>query len=293
MLDADVGPGAQVIDRIDDSAADPAVGRAGPEITVLLKGAPREAEKPRGFRCAQEAGRQIGGRIGQVTAPAGGGGRRRNCQNWRGRVGYEDVRLHGCDHPLWGHRQTGRSADTEQFAVVAVHHRDAVSDQPDHERTRGRHLPVARGQSGRLVAPQRDGDLAIGRAAVAQVERAEHKVEPRKPVGGERPTARQWPRRAAEQTAVEAQQAGDAGDEILVERNDGGERAAGLGVTQPQPMLAGRIGDDDVASVDPRLVGEQRAERARIDRGGGLVSLRRGVQDDRDGGQLRAPDDRL
>lgn len=92
---------------------------------------------------------------------------------------------------------------------------------------------------------------------------------------------------------MEAQQAGDAGDEILVERNDGGERAAGLGVTQPQPMLAGRIGDDDVASVDPRLVGEQRAERARIDRGGGLVSLRRGVQDDRDGGQLRAPDDRL
>lgn len=58
-------------------------------------------------------------------------------------------------------------------------------------------------------------------------------------------------------------------------------------------MFAGRIPDDDMASIDPGMVGEQRAERARIDRGGGLVALRRGVQNDRDGGQLRAPDDRL
>jgi hypothetical protein len=92
---------------------------------------------------------------------------------------------------------------------------------------------------------------------------------------------------------VEAQQAGDAGDEIPVERDDGGERAARLGVPQPQPMLARCVGDDDMASVDSGLVGEQRTERARIDRGGGLVSLRRGVQNDRDGGQLRAPNDRL
>lgn len=92
---------------------------------------------------------------------------------------------------------------------------------------------------------------------------------------------------------MEAQQAGDARDEILVERNDGGERAAGLGVTQPKPMLAGRVGDDDMASVDPGLVGEQRAERARIDRGSGRKSLRCSVQDDRDGGQLGAPDDRF
>jgi hypothetical protein len=58
-------------------------------------------------------------------------------------------------------------------------------------------------------------------------------------------------------------------------------------------MFAGRIPDDDMASVDPGQVGEQRAERAWIDRGGGLVSLRCGVQNDRDGGQLGAPDDRL
>ena len=81
MLDADVGPGAQVIDRIDDAAADPAIGRAGPEIAVLFESTAGQAEKARGFRRAQEAGRQIGGRIGKVTAPAGGGGRRRNCQN--------------------------------------------------------------------------------------------------------------------------------------------------------------------------------------------------------------------
>ena len=58
-------------------------------------------------------------------------------------------------------------------------------------------------------------------------------------------------------------------------------------------MLAGRVGDDDVASVDARFVGEQRAERARIDRSGGLESIRRGVENDRDGGQFRAPGDRL
>jgi hypothetical protein len=58
-------------------------------------------------------------------------------------------------------------------------------------------------------------------------------------------------------------------------------------------MLACRIGDDDLASVDSGQVGEQRAERARIDRGSGRKSLRCDVQDDRDGGQLGTPDDRL
>lgn len=58
-------------------------------------------------------------------------------------------------------------------------------------------------------------------------------------------------------------------------------------------MLAGRIGDDNMASVDPGQVREQRAQRTRIDRGGGLESIRCGVENDRDGGQLRAPDDRL
>ncbi len=58
-------------------------------------------------------------------------------------------------------------------------------------------------------------------------------------------------------------------------------------------MLARRVGDDDMAAVDPGQVGEQRAQRARIDRGGGLESFRCCVENDRDGGQLRAPDDRL
>lgn len=92
---------------------------------------------------------------------------------------------------------------------------------------------------------------------------------------------------------MEPQQAGDAGDEILVERDDRGERLARRRVAQPKPMLAGRVGDDDMAPVDSGQVGEQRAERARIDRGGGRKSLRCGVEDDRDGGQLRAPGDWL
>ena len=101
------------------------------------------------------------------------------------------------------------------------------------------------------------------------------------------------PGRPAEQATVETQQAGDAGDEILVERNDRGERLALCGIAQPKPMLACRVGDDHMASFDPRHVGEQSAERARINRRGGRKSIRRGVENDRDGGQLRAPDDRV
>ena len=71
---------------------------------------------------------------------------------------------------------------------------------------------------------------------------------------------------------MEAQQARNTRDEILVERDNG---------------------DDDVASVDARFVGEQCAECARIDRSGSLESFRRGVQNDRDGGQLGTPDDRV
>lgn len=92
---------------------------------------------------------------------------------------------------------------------------------------------------------------------------------------------------------METQQAGDAGDEILVERNDGSERAARLRIAQPQPMLARRVGDDDMAPFNTGQVGEQRAERAWIDRSGGLESIRRGVENDRDGGQFRAPDNRV
>ena len=58
-------------------------------------------------------------------------------------------------------------------------------------------------------------------------------------------------------------------------------------------MLAGRIGDNDMASFNSSLVGEQRTEGARINRSGGFESIRCGVENDRDGGQLRAPDDRL
>src|SRR3546814_4090756 len=90
-----------------------------------------------------------------------------------------------------------------------------------------------------------------------------------------------------------SQQARDAGDEILVEWDNCGERLARRRRAEPQPMLARSVGDDDMASVDSSHVGKQRAQRARIDRDGRLKSLRCCVQNDRDGGQLRAPGDRL
>lgn len=208
-------------------------------------------------------------------------------------MGYEDVRLHGCDHPLKGIAGGLGSTDAEQLAIVAIHHGDAVADQTHDERARRRHFPVARGKPGGILAPQLGRDLAVGRAVLPQVHRAEYQVEPCQPISGEWPAARQRPRRPAEQAAVEAQQARNTRDEILVERDNGSERPARLRIAQPKPMLAGCIGDDDVASVDARFVGEQCAECARIDRSGSLESFRRGVQNDRDGGQLGTPDDRV
>src|SRR3546814_20226091 len=108
-------------------------------------------------------------------------------------------------------------------------------------------------------------DRTERRAGNAQGERAEHQVESHKPVRGERPTTRQWPRPSPEQTAVESQQARDAGDEILVEWDNCGERLARRRRAEPQPMLARSVGDDDMASVDSSHVGKQRAQRARID----------------------------
>lgn len=92
---------------------------------------------------------------------------------------------------------------------------------------------------------------------------------------------------------MEAQQAGDPGEEVLVQRNDRRKRSARLGVAQPEPMLAGRIGNYDMPAVDTGQIGEQRAERARIDRRSVAETLRRGVEDNGDGGQFRAPGNRL
>lgn len=58
-------------------------------------------------------------------------------------------------------------------------------------------------------------------------------------------------------------------------------------------MLAGPVGDDDMPSLNARFVGEQRAQRARIDTRCVLISFRRGVENDCDGNQFRTPDDRL
>lgn len=92
---------------------------------------------------------------------------------------------------------------------------------------------------------------------------------------------------------MEAQQARDARGEVFIKRDDRSERLARCGIAEPQPMLAGCVGDNYMATVNPGQVGENCPERARIDRRGGLKSLRCCVENDCDGGQLRTPDNRL
>lgn len=92
---------------------------------------------------------------------------------------------------------------------------------------------------------------------------------------------------------METKQTSDASDEILVERNDRGERSASRRVAQPKAVFSCGVGDDNMASVDTDLIGEQCAERARIDGNGGVESIRSCVENDRDGSQFRLPDDRL
>lgn len=143
---------------------------------------------------------------------------------------YEDMRLHGCDHPaqVWLGRTV--SADAEQFAIVAVHQRGRITDKPDHERSRRGDLPLCGGKSGLILPAKYNCYLPIGRAALAQIKGAQHQVEARQSIGRQRPTAWEWSRRAAEQPAVKTQQARDAREEILVERDDSGERLARSGI---------------------------------------------------------------
>ena len=148
-------------------------------------------------------------------------------------MGYEDVRLRGCDPPPRQRAGVGDSADAEQLAVVTFHHGDAITDEPNHERPGRRHFPVARREVGCVLAPQLDCDLAIGCTTITQIKGAEDQVQAGQAIGCERPTARQRSGLPAEQPAMKTQQAGDAGNEVAVEGDDGGERAAGRRVTQP------------------------------------------------------------
>src|SRR5579883_111635 len=67
-LGAEIGPGLQIVERVDDAPADLAVLRPGAVGAVLLKRAAGEAEETRGFGRAQKARRQAGERVGHDRA---------------------------------------------------------------------------------------------------------------------------------------------------------------------------------------------------------------------------------
>lgn len=55
---ADFGPCFEIVDRVEDAAADFSIGRAGAVGPVLLKGTDRNAEEAGSFLRAQESWRQ-------------------------------------------------------------------------------------------------------------------------------------------------------------------------------------------------------------------------------------------
>jgi hypothetical protein len=65
-LGATVGPCLQIVQRIDDAAAELSIGRTGAVGPVLFQRAAREAKESRGFGRAQVARRQAGVWIGHI-----------------------------------------------------------------------------------------------------------------------------------------------------------------------------------------------------------------------------------
>ena len=68
ILGADIGPGLEVVERIDDAAADLAVLRTRAVGAVLLQRATGQAEESRGFGRSEKARRQTGQGIGHSRA---------------------------------------------------------------------------------------------------------------------------------------------------------------------------------------------------------------------------------
>src|SRR6516165_7342221 len=79
-LGAEIGPGLEILERVDDAPADLSVLRASAVGAVLLERAAGKSKEAGGFRCAQKARRQAGQWIGHdrtsvvLAAAAGGGG---------------------------------------------------------------------------------------------------------------------------------------------------------------------------------------------------------------------------
>ena len=65
-LGAAIGPGLQIVQRVDDTSAELSIGGTGAVGPVLFQRAAGEAEESRGFGRAQVARRQAGVRIGHL-----------------------------------------------------------------------------------------------------------------------------------------------------------------------------------------------------------------------------------
>src|SRR3546814_12902675 len=67
------GPDIEIVDRINDPAAEPAINRAGAVAAMLLERAWRETEMGRGIRCSHVARRNERNESGRAAWRGGGG----------------------------------------------------------------------------------------------------------------------------------------------------------------------------------------------------------------------------
>lgn len=281
-------PGVEVVDRIDDPAAELSKDRAGTEAAMLLQRAGGEAEMDGGVGSLEEARRNRRDGMLHDRSPA----RRRSRDRGAGDAGaiVEKVRrLAGAAECAPSEMSPLGSSAAEEAAVTGCDHGLGLVAQALCPPALGRTFPFGGRAS---VEPRIDDiarDLALSATASQAVKYAQEQGQARTL---ERRHGNAGRRRAGRQPAKMTEQAARrsvAQLELIVDQQSDHHRSAGR-AEQPQAMVSFGIVEDDMAAVLASPVGAHFARTRRIDRRRMIVALGRRAERQRRWRQLWAPD---
>jgi hypothetical protein len=179
LFGAEIGPGLQILKRIDDAPADLAVFRPSAVGAMLFQRAAGETEESRGLGCPQVARRQAGQRIGHdrvsvflaLAGKIAGGPKARMAE--RDREG--GCRRWGVAFPIPRRTESTASASAkgvvQQIEISAAHQSFPALDEPDRSIAKVVGFP---GTDRDTLHPEQScGDDAIARAVLVGVKRAQ------------------------------------------------------------------------------------------------------------------------